>query len=77
MAVGRFFFSAAQTAQNSPELHFCFISYFIQPSRVGSLYAIVIHPPWKKLRFGRLTKKVLDADNSTIACFKDFKRPDL
>ena len=32
------FFSAATTAQNSPELHFRFINYFIQPSRVGSLY---------------------------------------
>ena len=30
-------FSAAPTAQNSPELHFRFINYFIQPSRVGSL----------------------------------------
>ena len=37
MAVGSFFFSAAPTAQNSPELHFRFINYFIQPSRVGSL----------------------------------------
>jgi len=32
-----FVFSAASTAQNSPELHFCFIDYFIQPSRVESL----------------------------------------
>ena len=31
------FFSAAPTAQNSPELHFRFINSFIQPSRVGSL----------------------------------------
>ena len=37
MAVGSFFFSAAPTAQNSPELHFRFINSFIQPSRVGSL----------------------------------------
>ena len=37
MAVGRFFFSAAPTVQNSPELHFRFINSFIQPSRVGSL----------------------------------------
>ena len=37
MAVGRFFFSAALTAQNSPELHIRFINSFIQPSRVGSL----------------------------------------
>ena len=33
----RLFFSAAPTAQNSPELHFRFISSFIQPSLVGSL----------------------------------------
>ena len=32
-----FFFSAAPTAQNSPELHFRFINSFIQLSRVGSL----------------------------------------
>ena len=31
------FFSAAPTAQNSPELHFSFINSFIQPSLVGSL----------------------------------------
>jgi hypothetical protein len=31
------FFSAALTAQNSPELHFCFINSFIQPFLVGSL----------------------------------------
>ena len=31
------FFSAAQTAQNSPKLHFRFIKSFIQPSLVGSL----------------------------------------
>jgi hypothetical protein len=37
MEVGRFFFSAASTAQKSPELHFRFINYFIQPSLVGSL----------------------------------------
>ena len=37
MAVGRVFFSAAPTAQNSPKLHFPFINYFIQPSRVESL----------------------------------------
>ena len=29
--------SAAPTAQNIPELHFCFINSFIQPSHVGSL----------------------------------------
>ena len=34
-----FFFSAAPTAQNSPELHFRFINSFIQPSLVGSLVA--------------------------------------
>ena len=28
MAVGSFFFSAAPTAQNSPELHFRFIIFF-------------------------------------------------
>ena len=32
-----FFYSAALTAQNSPELHFRCINSFIQPSRVGSL----------------------------------------
>ena len=32
------FFSAAPTAQNSPELHFRLINYFIQPSLVGSLF---------------------------------------
>ena len=37
MAVGSFFFSAAQSAQNSPELHFCFINFFIQPSLLESL----------------------------------------
>ena len=37
MAVGRFFFSAAPTAQNSPEFHFCFINYFIQLSLLRSL----------------------------------------
>ena len=42
MAVGSFFFSAAPTAQNSPELHFRFINSFIQPTRVGSLLGV--HP---------------------------------
>ena len=37
MAFRRVFFSAAPTAQNSPKLHFRFINYIIQPSRVGSL----------------------------------------
>ena len=37
MAVGRGFFSAAPTAQNSPELHFCFINSIIQSSLVESL----------------------------------------
>ena len=37
MAVGRFFFTAAPTAQNSPELHFPFINSFIQPSLLESL----------------------------------------
>jgi hypothetical protein len=37
MAVGRFFFSAAQPAQNSPELHFRFLNSFIQPSLLESL----------------------------------------
>ena len=35
--IREFFFSAALTAQNSPELHFRFIDSFIQPSLVGSL----------------------------------------
>jgi hypothetical protein len=33
MAVG--FFSAAPTAQNSPELHFRFVNSFIKPSLVS------------------------------------------
>ena len=37
MAVGRVFFSAALTAQNSPELHFRFINSFIQSSLPESL----------------------------------------
>ena len=37
MAVGIFFFSAASTAQNSPELHFRFINSFIQSSLLRSL----------------------------------------
>ena len=39
---GSFFFSAASTAQNSPELHFRFINSFIQPSLVGSLVSSFI-----------------------------------
>ena len=31
------FFSAAPPAQNSPELHFCFINFSIQPSLLESL----------------------------------------
>ena len=42
MAVGSFF-SAAPTAQNSPELHFRFINSFIQPSLVGSLPAALFY----------------------------------
>ena len=38
MAVGNFFFSAVPTAQNSPELNFHFINYFIQLSLLRSLY---------------------------------------
>ena len=37
MAV-RSFFSAASTAQSSPELHFRFINHFIQLSLLGSLH---------------------------------------
>ena len=37
MAVGRFFFSADQTAPNSPELNLRFENSFNQPSLVGSL----------------------------------------
>ena len=36
------FFSAALTAKNSPELHFCFLNSFIQPSRVRSLIALYV-----------------------------------
>ena len=42
------FFSAAPTAQNSPELHFRFINSFIQPSRVESLLSrkrVVLQSP--------------------------------
>ena len=42
MAVWRVFFSAAPTAQNSPELHFSFINSFIQLSRVWSLHETVM-----------------------------------
>ena len=37
MAVVSFFFSAAPSAQNSPELHFRFIIFSIQPSLLESL----------------------------------------
>ena len=37
MAVGWFFFSAALTAQNSPELHSPFMNSFIQTSLLESL----------------------------------------
>ena len=47
MAVGIFFFSAASTTQNSPELHFRLINSFIQPSRVGSLTATEHDPKIK------------------------------
>ena len=36
------FFSAAPTAQNSPELHFRFINSFIQPYPVGSLVPFIL-----------------------------------
>jgi hypothetical protein len=39
-----FFFSAAPTAPNSPELHFRFINSFIQPFLVGSLVQQQTHP---------------------------------
>ena len=37
-----FIFSAALNAQNSREIHFCFIDFFIQPSFVGSLIGMLI-----------------------------------
>ena len=40
MAVGTFFLSEALTAQNSPELHFCFIYSLIQSSLLRSLFDI-------------------------------------
>ena len=40
MAVGSFFFSAAPTAQNSPELQFRFINSFIQLSLLRSLLVV-------------------------------------
>ena len=40
MAVGSFFFSAAPPAQNSPELHFRFIIFSIQPSLLESLCSL-------------------------------------
>ena len=51
----QFFFSAAPTAQNSPELHFRFINFFIQPSRVGSLeppYPLRVKVEIKGERYG-------------------------
>ena len=53
------FFSAAPTAQNSPELPFRFINSFIQLSRVGSLIRIVSFVHF----FGRIQE--------TINCFWD------
>ena len=44
MAVGRFFFSASPTAQNSPELHFRFINSFIQLSLLRSLSLSNVEP---------------------------------
>ena len=41
MAVGNFFFSAAPPDQNSPELHFRFIIFFIQPSLLESLHITI------------------------------------
>jgi hypothetical protein len=41
MAVGNFFFSVAPPAQNSPELHFRFIIFFIQPSLLESLHITI------------------------------------
>jgi hypothetical protein len=43
-----FFFSAAPTAQNTPELHFRFINSFIQPSRLGSLGS-GLAPIWSRI----------------------------
>ena len=54
MAVGRFFFSAAPTAQNSPELHFHFINYFIQPSRVESLTLWNVHNQMRFFMYSKL-----------------------
>ena len=42
MAVGSFFFSAAMTAKNSPELHFRLVNSFIQPSNEGSLHTDIL-----------------------------------
>ena len=56
MAVGSFF-SAAPTAQNSPELHFCFINYSIQPSLVGSLVIIILHVLTRKCKYSYLKYK--------------------
>ena len=39
--LGIFFLSAAPTAPNSPELHFRFINYFIQPSLLGYLFLLL------------------------------------
>jgi hypothetical protein len=45
--LGGFFFSAAPTAQNSPELHFRSINSFIQPSLVGSLL-VTLYPFYER-----------------------------
>ena len=39
--LGGFFFSAARTAQTSPELHFRFINSFIQSSLLRSLVPLI------------------------------------
>ena len=44
--LGGFFFSAALTTQNSPELHFRLINSFIQPSLLESLLSLMF---WTRL----------------------------
>ena len=59
MAVERFFFSA----QNSPELHFCFINSFIQSSLLRSLVKTV-------LLKAKSTKKLFIITYFWSKCFK-------
>ena len=64
MAVVRFFVPAAPTAQNSPDLHFCFINSFIQLSLLRSL------PSNKNIiaKEDHRTKRIKNEFISVISC---------